>query len=71
MTTHRAFIEIIEKVKDDGTINAVLVDATVDADAPNCGFPMEHTEYKIKHSTPTRTFFTATAVAFSTWQVWG
>ena len=56
-----AFVEIIEKVKEGGAINAVFVDATVDADAPNCGFPMEHTEYKIKHSTPTGTFFTATA----------
>jgi len=56
-----AFVEIIEKVKEGGAINAVFVDATVDADAPDCGFPMENMEYTIKHSTPTGTFFTATA----------
>jgi hypothetical protein len=48
-----AFIEIIEKVKEGGTINAIFVDATVDPDAPDCGFPMDRMEYRIKHSTPT------------------
>ena len=35
---NRAFVEIIEKVKEGGNINAVLVDATVDTDAPDAEF---------------------------------